>query len=488
MRALQRVRSPWLSSHSGASVSNKLSGRSEVFQGGPPRYYTYHNTPRGKGVLRGSVDYRVPFKTLSSIPGIEELTYWDGLAYPANGKVYARVSDLPGLSFNKQVKVFHSRSIASSSSALVSAKYGLLSPHSYPDLTVCVPYAKHEERAFFGFSFPAFVGDTLQGVYLRLLPSVESTQVWSRTVENPSYTSLETFSVHRADATTLYAFSLAIDRLTRKRVTGIPAVMRSTNNGVTWGDITPTGFVDYEYLVVGSALGPTTLPSLFRPRVTSAPGAEGLVAFVHGNLWNNEVTPPQPSNGNMNEVWFVSGAGVSVRTTDAQIQDAMGEGSPQPYSSTAVRTKDAIFALVRKLDPIVAGQNKGTFPRLLKFTLKGEFLSVAAICPVERRFVGELSVAEDGVILCPMYYHGDEQHVPGIYVFSFSEEEGTFLRKTRLLRIDKEQLDDTYGTDLVAGLSTCGHVVFGNTKSGGAVPAFPAAPELSGFNSKDSTS
>ena len=178
---------------------------------------------------------------------------------------------------------------------------------------------------------------------------------------------------------------------------------------------------------------------------------------------------------------------MSVRTTDAQMQAAMGDTARQPYASTSVRTKDAVFALVRKLDPVVSGQNKATLPRLLKFTLSGELVSVAAICPVERRFVGALSVADDGEILCPMFDQGGAQHAPGIYVFAFSEEDGGFVRKARLLKINAAELDELYGSDSVTNLPTCGQVVFGNTRDGGAAPAFPAAPELSGFNNKDST-
>lgn len=484
VRALQRVRSPWLSSRSGGTVSNTLGGRSEVFHGNPPRYYAYHNTPGGKGVLRGSVDYRAPFTPLSSIPDVDALIYWDGLLYPANGRVYTRVSDAAGSSFNRQVKIFQSRSVKATSKAIVSAQYGVLSPYSYPDFTGGVAYAKDEGGPHFGFSFPAFAGGTLQGLYLALLPELATTTVWSHVAENPSYTSLETFSIHRSDATTLYAFSLAIDRLTQKRVTGIPSVLRSTDNGAVWSDITPAGFVDYGYSVVDQATGPTSLPSLYRPRLTSAPGADGLVVLVHGNLWNNETKTPPAEDGNMNEVWFVSGAGVDVRTTDAQMRGAMGDAGRQPYASTAVRTKDAVFALVRKLDPATPGQNKTARPRLLKFTLSGELVSVAAICPVERRFVGAISAADGGEILCPMFDQGDAEHAPGIYVFAFSEEEGGFVRKARLLKIGAAELDALYGSDSVTSLPTCGQVVFGNTTTGGAVPAFPAAPELSGFNNK----
>jgi len=471
VRALQRNGCKHLSAETSDGVRANTQGRfSEVKQGGEYRYYTYDIETGRSPVLRGSWDYRTPFRKTSAHRADDVARGWRMDTLTAGGRVFGMFDT----------------GLAPTWRALISAKRGRCSKERlfigtlesigniYP-----VHGAKVGGDAQFGVGhlpgeFASSSPDApvlwVEARYVQILPEINGVSLWSLT--NVPVTRLgqfEHFTVHRAGPSTLYAFSVAQDPFGEWLA---PPLMMSQDNGVTWFAIAPNwpGFAD----------NPITPREVFRCQVHSAPGEPGsLVAVIQNNTWMRVTDDASADDRDGTGVWLITPSGVQKKVAHATLESHLdthlvpGFRNPPLSAVRPVRMSDSVWVLMRQtLRPIKA--------KIFKFSLTGELLSVFGETPFTSERVGYPSVTHDGKFMCPMYFAGEEGVPAGIYLYVFEKDEpaapdesGQWVRRARIKR-----LDSYTPASAQTVLPYCTQVVYANNAAGFPAPTYPAAPDI----------
>ena len=467
VRALQRNGCKHLSAETADGVRANTQGRfSEVKQGGEYRYFVYDIEVGRSPVLRGSWDYRTPFRVLSRHREDDVAQDWRMDTLTAGGRVFGMIDT----------------GLAPTWRALISAKRGRCSKERqfigtlesigniYP-----VHGASYDGEARFGVGhLPGELsGSTVvwvEGRYAQILPQLVSTPLWSLTnVPRPYGAQFEHFTVHRAGAATLYAFSVALDSYGDWLA---PPLMVSQDNGATWVALAPNwpGFAD----------NPVTPRATFRCQVHSAPGEPGtIVAVIHNNTWVHVTDAESSADRDGTGVWLVTPSGVQKKVAHATLESHLdtvpvpGFSNPPLSAVRPIRMQNAVWVLMRQSQRQIKA-------KIFKFSLTGDLLSVFGETPFTSERVGYPSVTHDGKFMCPMYFAGDAEVAAGVYLYVFEkddpdapDEDGQWVRRARIKR-----LDNYTPSSLQSVLPYCTQVVYANNAAGFPAPTYPAAPEL----------
>lgn len=490
VRALQRNGCKHLSAETADGVRANTQGRfSEVKQGGEYRYFVYDIEAGRSPVLRGSWDYRTPFRVLSrhgegegeGDGEGEEVVEWEPVTFAAARRVWISIR-------TKDMPLEHRK--------LIHAKRGRCSKESWrtwamelPDFDTFVDAAPGQEigvsamQGEFSAESPWVMwAPWAQGRYFSLYPQAATTVLWSLSdVRVTSPGQFAHFSIHRAGPSTLYAFSVALDRdPIHAHKWAAPPLMLSQDNGVTWAELAPNwpGFAD----------GPTDPRPSYGCQVNSAPGEPGtLVAIIYYNLWMNHSTAGPVGEGAA--VWLVTPDGVQEKVKHTTIMSHFnadwlpGDRAPIVWDGKPVRMADSVWMLLRVRRQDLKG-------KIFKFSLTGELLAVFGETPVGSPYLGYPSATHDGKFMCPMYFAGDAEVAAGIYLYVFEkddpdapDEDGQWVRRARIKRLDSyDPTDPPIASYLPPWFKTylpyCTQVVYANNAAGFPAPTYPAAPEL----------
>ncbi|MDX9716282.1 MAG: hypothetical protein RBT67_02810 [Thauera sp.] len=480
VRALQRNGCKHLSAQTADGVRANTQGRfSEVKQGGEYRYFVYDIEVGRSPVLRGSWDYRTPFRVLSRHREDDVAQDWRMDTLTAGGRVFGMI-DTTG-NRELQTAIFAKRGRCS------KTRYFLAGSNGFVEF---VDGAAVGSEAHFGVAqlvdtkiTPLFYGWlwSAEAVYTQLLPEVKSTVLWAVSdIHATSVGQLGHFSIHRAGPDTLYAFSVALAPAEHAHEWAAPPLMLSQDNGVTWAALAPNwpGFAD----------GPADPYSTLGCQVNSAPGEPGtLVAIIYHNLWmGHSIAGPL---GEGAAVWLVTPDGVQEKVGHTTIMSHFnadwlpGDRAPIVWDGKPVRMADSVWMLLRVRRQDLKG-------KIFKFSLTGELLAVFGETPVGSPYLGYPSATHDGKFMCPMYFAGDAEVAAGIYLYVFEkddpdapDEDGQWVRRARIKRLDSyDPTDPPIASYLSPWFKTylpyCTQVVYANNAAGFPAPTYPAAPEL----------
>lgn len=472
VRALQRNGCKHLSAETSDGVRANTQGRfSEVKQGGEYRYYTYDIETGRSPVLRGSWDYRTPFRKISEHRSDDAARHWFVSTLTAGGRVFGLIQT--GESRTWRALISAKRGVCSKNRRFIGTLEN--SSNIWP-----VHGAKVGGDAQFGVGhLPGEYANLnpndrtvswVEARYAQILPEFNVVSLWSLTnVQYPILGQFEHFTVHRAGPSTLYAFSIALDPYGEWLA---PPLMMSQDNGVTWSAIAPNwpGFAD----------SPVTPRVVFRCQVHSAPGEPGtLVAVIRNNTWMKVTDDASADDREGTGVWLITPSGVQKKVAHATLEGYLdtqivpGYRNPLLAPGFPLRMSDSVWVLLRQLSrPIKA--------KIFKFSLTGELLSVFGETPFTSDRVGYPSVTHDGKVMCPMYFAGEEGVPAGVYLYVFEKDEpdapdesGQWVRRAMIKRLDSY----TPPSDQHL-LPYCTQVVYANNAAGFPAPTYPAAPDI----------